>query len=162
MPKPTGTQVTIQPASNTYKVGDTFTVEVWVEEVTDLYGADIRLQFNPAAFQVVDANPSQPGVQITVLSDLLKPGFVIHHEADNQAGTIWYANSQVNPASPASGSGALFSFGMSANFNGTFPLTVTSQQLSDQSANPIPATALGATYILTGYNTFLPLIGRGR
>ncbi len=91
------TLVSVHPAAATFAAGETLTVEVWVENVLDLYGADIQLQFDPLAFQVLDANTSLPGVQIKLRSDLLQPGFVIKREADNTAGTVWYANAQVNP-----------------------------------------------------------------
>ncbi len=153
--------VTIHPAAATFAAGEAITVEVWVENVVDLYGADIRLGFDPAAFQVLDANPSLAGVQVKLRSDLLQPGFVIHREADNQAGFVWYANAQVNPALPASGSGALFEFGLLALANGTFPIEITSAQLSDKSGNPIAFTLQPASYTLLGYRSYLPLLGQG-
>lgn len=149
--------VTIHPAAGTYAARDIFTVEVWVENVTSLYGADIQLQFDPAAFQALDSNPLLPGTQVKLRSDLLKPGFIIHREANNQAGTIWYANSQANPALPVSGSGALFEFKFVAISNGVFPLSIHSQQLSDKSGIPISSSAQGAIYTLSGYKLFLPL-----
>ncbi len=156
--QPLATLVSIHPAAATIAAGDTLLVEVWVEEVSGLYGADIQLQFDPTAFRVTDANPDLVGVQLMLRSDLLQPGFVIHREADNQAGTIWYANSQVNPAAPANGSGALFAFGLQALKNGVFSLEISSQQLSDKSGNPIPAGSLDAAYTLQGYKVFLSWI----
>lgn len=158
MPQLVETLVKIHPTSGTFMAGDTISVEVWVENITDLYGADVQLKFDPLAFQVLDANPSAPGDQITVRSDLLQPGFVIHQEANNQTGLIWYANSQVNPALPVSGSGALFAFVLLARANGTFLLDISSQQLSDKSANPISASEQDAIYILAGYKGFLPFV----
>lgn len=150
--------VSVQPPTATFAAGETLTVEVWVENVLDLYGADIQLQFDPLAFQVLDANPSLPGIQIRLRTDLLQPGFVIKREADNLAGTIWYANTQVNPDPPASGSGALFEFDLIALRNGETPLAVTSAQLSDINATPISASWQGALYSLQGYRIYLPFI----
>lgn len=152
------TLVSIHPATATVAAGEVILVELWVENVIDLYGADVQLQFDPAAFRVMDADPNLAGVQVKMRSDLLKSGFVIHREADNQAGTIWYANSQVNPALPASGSGALFEFPLLALKNGQFPITITSQQLSDKSGNPILAVSQDSLYTVQGYKTFLALI----
>jgi hypothetical protein len=61
-----GTVVRINPASRTTAVGGTFTVEIWVDNVIDLYGADIQLAFDPTAFEVV-------GEAITVRYDFLQP-----------------------------------------------------------------------------------------
>lgn len=154
------TLVNFHPATANLAAGDTLLVELWVENVTALYGADIQLHFDPTAWRVLDADPNLAGVQIRLRSDLLKPGFVIHREADNQTGMIWYANSQVNPASPVSGSGALFEFSLLALKNGDFPVTITAQQLSDQSGSPIPAVSQDALFTVKGYKTHLALIRR--
>ncbi len=57
------TLVNLHPATANLVAGDTLSVELWVENVTDLYGADIQLQFDPAAWQVLDADPNLAGVQ---------------------------------------------------------------------------------------------------
>lgn len=155
------TLVSVHPASGVIRRGEIVRVEVWVENVSELYGADIQLQFDPLDFRVIDANPGLDGVQIKLRSDLLQAGFVIHKEADNQAGTIWYANSQSNPAPPASGSGALFEFFMIAQGEGASALAISSQQLSDRSGTPIPAEGQGAAYELQGTRLFLPDVRSG-
>jgi hypothetical protein len=151
------TLVAIHPATAALDEGDTLTVEVWIEDVVDLYGADVQLQFDPSAFQVQDANASLPGVQITLRSDLLQPGLVIHKEADNLAGTIWYANSQSHPALPVSGSGAIFEFELLALQSGVFALDISSCQLSTKDGEPIAFVAQGAVYRV-GYIIFLPFL----
>lgn len=160
IPTISSTRVTIHPAAAAVRAGETIAVEVWVEEVSGLYGADIQLLFNPAAFQVMDANPSLAGDQIVLRDDLLQPGFVIHHEADNRSGTIWYANAQTNPAAPASGSGALFEFHLLALENGVFPVAVSSQQLSDKDGNPLAAVSQDALFSIQGYQVYLPFSQR--
>ena len=42
----------------------TLTVDLYVENAVNLYGADIRITFDTTAAQVVDADPAMPGVQI--------------------------------------------------------------------------------------------------
>jgi len=157
MPQALTTLVTIHPATATLDQGDTLTVEVWIENVVDLYGADVQLQFDPTAFEVQDANSSLPGVQITLRSDLLQPGLVIHKEADTLAGTIWYANSQTTPALPVSGSGAIFEFDLLALKSGVFALDISSCQLSTKDGEPIAFVAQGAVYRI-GHVIFLPLL----
>jgi hypothetical protein len=140
------TWVVVYPTTGSYEVGDTIAVEVWVEDVTNFYGADIRLAFNPNLLQVQDADPNMPGVQVQPRPDILSPDFVIRREADNVAGTVWYAATQVNPTPPASGSGALFSFSFQTIAEGLAEVTVTSYQLADASGTGIPAQASGAVY----------------
>ncbi len=166
-PTPTGdTMLRVLPASGSYDVGQTIDVTVWVEDVVDLYGVDIRLAFDPAQLQVVDANPNLPGVQVQPLDDILSPDFIIQRDADNEAGTIWYAVTQVNPSPPASGSGPLFAFSFAVLAPGLSDVPVTNDQLADQNGMIIPVNAVGASYLLSDdaaqdYTLFLPLVRHG-
>ena len=74
--------VRVLPAVGSYQLGDEIPVEVLIEDVTNLYGAEVRLAFDAARLAVIDANPSQPGVQVQPRSDLLSPDLVIRNEAD--------------------------------------------------------------------------------
>ncbi len=136
---PASNQVTIAvlPAAANVQVGDVISVTVRVEGVEDLYGADMRLQFDPSRFAVVDAQPNLPGIQVTPESELLSPDLVVRREADNQAGVIWYAVTQLNPRPPASGSGALFSFHLRAQHSGAGLLSFTDEQLTTRDAELI-------------------------
>lgn len=166
-PTPTGgTMLRVLPASGSYEVGQTIDVAVWVEDVVDLYGVDIRLAFDPTQLQVIDANPNLPGVQVQPLDDILSPDFIIQRDADNEAGTIWYAVTQINPSPPASGSGPLFAFSFAVLAPGLSDVLVTNDQLADQNGMIIPVNAVGASYLLSDnaaqdYTLFLPLVRRG-
>lgn len=156
----TAPSVVVYPAGGAYSTGQFIHVQVWVENVTDLYGADVQLAFDPAAFQVQDANPSAPGVQIKLRSDFLQPGFVLHREANNTTGSVWYANSQVNPALPVSGSGALFEFDLLTLKAGSFTLDIASHLLAASGGVAIPSNPYGATYTVINAS-YLPLLLRG-
>lgn len=82
-------------------------VDLYVANVTNLYGADIKFGFDPSLVQVVDVDPFMPGVQIQPLGGFLSPDLVIRRDADNTAGTIQYAVTQLNPSPPVTGSGSL-------------------------------------------------------
>lgn len=135
----TGNQVsiTVLPAKATVQIGDTIAVTVRVEGVTDLYGADLRLHFDPSRFAVVDAQPNLPGIQVTPENELLSPDLVVRREADNQSGAIWYAVTQLNPRPAASGSGALFSFQLRAQQSGAGLLSFVEEQLTTRDADLI-------------------------
>jgi hypothetical protein len=139
-------QVRVLPAEGHFSVGHDFQVEVWVENVSGLYGADVQLSFDPTLLAVLDANPAQPGVQVMPRADLLAPDLVVRRDADNGAGTVWYAVTQLNPRLPASGSGALFSFTARALAPGRSAVVVTEQTLNTQDGMPMPAEAFGAVY----------------
>jgi hypothetical protein len=87
---------------------DQLVFEVMAENVTDLYGAEFRLAYDPASLAVQDLNANQAGVQI-VAGNLLpeNSGFVVANKVDEQAGTITFAMTLLNPAPAVSGSGPL-------------------------------------------------------
>jgi hypothetical protein len=156
------TVVRIAPQTKTVSVGQVFKVELWVDNVVDLYGADIQLAFTPGAFEVVDADPGSAGVQITVRYDFLNPASVLQRSANNSAGTISYVATQLNPAPPVSGSGVLFEFQFRALYAGTYPITFTTHDLAAQGGVPISHSIQAASYTITGgsatYTNYLPLI----
>lgn len=153
------TRVTVQPASGAYQTGSQFVVQIRVEDVVDLYGADVRLSFDPAKLMVVDPNPGTTKIEITPLSDFMVPGLLVKNEANNTAGTVWYAAAQLLPDPEVSGSGAICSFTLQVLGTGDTDLVVTYRKLSNKSGEEIPADAYGASYILLA-DVFLPLISR--
>jgi hypothetical protein len=155
------TTVSVTPASGTYAAGMVVQVTVRVDNVTDLYGADVQLTFDPARMEVLDANAGLPGVQVTPKHELLAAGLVAQQTADNTAGTIDYAVTQVDPAPPASGSGALFAFDARMLTTGTVDITVTEHELATKGADVIPADASGASYtIVPAHRVYLPFTSR--
>jgi len=84
------------------------TVEVMAENVTDLYGAEFKLKYDPAVLAVQDSQPDQEGVQVEAGTFLpADQGFVVANQADPAEGTVTFAVTLLNPAPPVSGSGPL-------------------------------------------------------
>jgi hypothetical protein len=133
--------VQFAPATATVDAGQTVSVQVRIENVQGLYGFDIRLGFDPAAVEVIDEDGSAEGVQIRP-GDLLKSDFVVRNLADNAAGTVWYALTQLNPSEEVSGSGIAFTVTFRGKLAGaSSPLTVTYQKLATRSGETIPASS---------------------
>jgi hypothetical protein len=84
------------------------TVDVIAENVTDMYGAEFHLKYDPQMVSVQDANPNQQGVQIQP-GTLLAPekGFVVANTVNEAEGTVGFALTLLNPAPPVTGSGPL-------------------------------------------------------
>jgi hypothetical protein len=103
-----GAQVYILPPAEAPGTGQPMTVDVVAEGVSNLYGAEIHLNFDPNAVRLEDADPQQDGVQLTPGS-FLDPtqGFVVANTSDNEAGTAVFAVTLVNPALPVEGSGVI-------------------------------------------------------
>ena len=89
------------------QAGQTAELAVTVADVQGLYGFEMQLRIDPAVAAVVDADPARPGIQVTP-GDFLSPDFVAQNLVDNQAGTINFALTQLNPSAAKSGSGTLF------------------------------------------------------
>jgi len=143
------TTVTVSPSPATINSGETVTVAVYINNVTDLYGADIRLSFDPARLEVVDADLLLSGIQVTD-GNFLTGLFVIFREANNTAGTIKYAVAQVNPTPERSGSGVLFYVSLRGKSAGTTTLHFTRVDLATREGKKIDATSQDGTVILTG------------
>ncbi len=162
------------PLVTAVKVGQVFVVKLYVQDVANLYAADVHLQFDPALLEVQDADPAAPGVQIQPLSSFFAPGFVIKKKACNVvdpadpdctvAGRAWYAAAQLNPTPPATGSGPLAAITFKAIKSGLSQLTVSYQQFSDPKGDPIPSMRQdGAVKVMEGpilRKLHLPLIRR--
>jgi hypothetical protein len=155
------TVVRCNPAVVTATVRSRANLEIYVENVVDLYGADVRLSFDPAFAQVADADPVASGVQIEILRDFLKPDFVVRKSADNISGAIWYAATQVSPTLPVSGSGAVARVTFLPQTTGTFTMSFTYQELARRTGAQIPATAQDCVItFVKGRERYLPLIFR--
>lgn len=90
------------------QVGDEFIIAIHLQDITDMYGIELQLSFNPSLLQVQDDKPGTVGIQI-------QPGefpdpqlcFSPQNAADNTVGSIAYAVSLLNPSPTATGSGVL-------------------------------------------------------
>jgi len=153
-----GTVVRVLPATGGFAVGELIQVEVRIVNVENLYGADVQLAFDPAVLKVIDADPNLPGVQVSPSDELLSPDWVIKNEADNEAGTVWYAVTQLNPSPAVSGTGALCTFQFSVVGEGAVTVSID-PQLSTRLGEDIPAQGKGAFYttIEKKFN-YLPVI----
>ena len=156
------TIVRCDPKTIAGSLGQTVTVDIYVQNVAELYGADVRLGFDTTKVQVVDADAAATGVQIEPLDTFLSPDFVVRKVADNDAGTIWYAATQVNPSVEVTGSGPLARIILQPLQPGTFELPITYQKLVKRTGIQIPAIAQNCSVtfieVTSDLTTYLPMI----
>lgn len=160
---PLQTQVSVLPATGNIPQHTIVVVEVWVQDVARLYGADIQLGFDPSAIQVLDSDEHTPGAQVSPSSGLLEPPwFLVENKVNNASGIVDYAVSQINPRPEVSGSGKLFSFQAVGLKPGLTEIVVLSAQLSNRDGEAIPNSMAGSVYTITnpGPLLFLPLVQR--
>jgi len=134
------TTVTFSPNPASFTGSQTVQVQIIANDVVNLYGADVRFSFDPAILEVVDDLPD-PGINIQPVDSFLTNLWVIKNEVNNSAGTVWYAVTQLNPATSKNGSGALATIHFKARNIGTSALSFTYLKLVDIQAIEIPATS---------------------
>lgn len=133
----------LNPPNPSTAVGTSTTLALQLDSITDVYGAEVDLVFDPAFLEVVGSAVS-PG-------SCPQPDFVVSNTADNTAGTIEYAVTQLNPTPPCAG-------GLVANIEllckaETSPSTVVSivsSIVSDPNGIPLAHTTQDATVECVG------------
>jgi hypothetical protein len=128
--RPDAVSLLLDPTPTILAGCGTVEVDIRINDVVNLYGADVKISFDPALLEVVDADSVETGVQILPVSELLYPDWVIRNTVDNTLGTIWYAATQLNPRPPSSGSGAIATITFRAKAAGTSALTFTYSKLA--------------------------------
>lgn len=101
----TGARVYLRPASTESGL---VAVEVMAENVTDLYGLELHLKYDPAVLEAQDGKTDQEGLQVepgTLLP--VNQGFVVANQTNQAEGKVTYAITLLNPAPPVNGSGPI-------------------------------------------------------
>jgi len=142
------TTVSIDPASQEILVEETATTDVLVENVTDLYGFEFEVTFDPTLVEVVDADPVRAGIQIQP-GDFLSPDWLLDNTVDNDNGTIAFALCQMNPSQPQTGSGVLATITWCGKALNVSPITFTYASLGAPHGVPIPASTQDGEIIVT-------------
>lgn len=131
IPVLTGT-LTVDPLTSTINVGEAITVDIVLSDVTDLYGIQLGLSFDPAVVNVVGESVT-PG-------DCPQPDFVVENFAENVTGTINYAAIQLNPTPPCDG-GVVAKIAFQGVAEGQSDIHFVEWLLSDTDGQPLPADA---------------------
>ncbi len=77
------------PQSTTLGVDGEGQIAVVIQNVTGLYAFDITLRYDPSAIEVVDADASLAGVQVSQ-GTFLDGGMVVKNQVDSAAGVVSY------------------------------------------------------------------------
>jgi LysM repeat protein len=125
--------VRVDPTATSIAVNQIVTVSVKIDNVSDLFGAEVHLAFNPNVLEVIDADPGQAGVQISN-GGMLQPDAVGQNIADNTLGTIDFGIAQINRAG-VNGSGTLAIISFKGKAVGASPITFRGIQSSPTGTN---------------------------
>jgi hypothetical protein len=169
----TGARVIAAPSQHVVNEGDTFTVNIRIEDAPELFGAAFKLRFDPAVLEVQDADPNRPDVQIEIgnfpvtLSDIeAGQGIAIPNRADNVNGEVVYAATRygTEPASGSSGVLARITFRAIASGKVSLDFVVDDSELtvlSDRAGNHIPFEPVNDS-VTVRWRQFLPSLSRQR
>jgi hypothetical protein len=136
--------VTVSPASPTTSVGRTFLVAVDITGVSDLYGFQLDLGFNPS---ILAAQSSTEGAFL--------PGggatFFIPGTIDNTTGTVGKTADTLLSAVPGvNGNGLLFTIDFKALSAGTSSLVLENATFLNSRLNPIVLNLTGGSVRVQG------------
>ncbi|MFN2191434.1 MAG: cohesin domain-containing protein [Candidatus Promineifilaceae bacterium] len=132
-------------------------------DATGLYGGQFDINFDPAIFQVLDADGETDGIQI-LPGDCPLPEYIQENTVDNIAGNISYVAISLNPTPPCDG-GTVASYQLQVLETAGLGSTVLGFEdvlLADINGLPIPATAVNLNLIIGptswDYHAYLPAI----
>ena len=139
-----GPIVRCEPTPKEAAVGEEFTLDIYVENVAELYAADVHLRFNNSLLQAVDASPGEEGVQVMPLGVFLASDYVVQNfvTLDAAGGTVFYAATQLftDHPTPISGSGPLARMTFVPLTEDIAVLTFTYQKLARNDGSQIVAS----------------------
>ena len=147
--------VRVSPDRFEMAINDEADLEIVIEDATNLYGMDLRLTFDAAVLEGVDADSGLGGVQATP-GDLLYPDFVVRNQVDNNLGTIWYAVTQLNPREPANGSGTAMIVRFRAKSSGVVIIDLTNHVLVNSDGVTLDVTASGGEIVVPAPDGSIP------
>jgi hypothetical protein len=133
--KAADTQMKVVPIVSNAIVGQEYTVFINVTDVTNLYGWEFHLTYDPL---ILDLTYND-----TVSGGLNTPTNTFHDEVNETSGKLWWAVCTTYPGSAVSYTEhAIFEMHFKALATGTSSLTLSETLLADNSANPITHTTV--------------------
>ena len=128
-----GTGFAFSTDATSVRVGDTFTVRVNAEKVTDLAGWQFDLTFDPDVLEAVEVNEGD-FLKGSGQTTFFQPGTI-----DNTAGRIVGLSSALISKNGATGTGTLSSVRFSAKADGNSQIALHNFQLGSTTGEVIPA-----------------------
>ena len=143
-----GTGFAFSTDTTSVRVGDTFTLHINAEKVTDLAGWQFDLTFDPDVLEAVEINEG----------DFLKTGggttFVQKGTVDNAGGKIAGLSAALISESGVTGTGTLLSVVFSAKAGGNSQLALHNFQLGSTTGEVIPAGVRDLTIVVESKPTW--------
>jgi hypothetical protein len=149
-----GATVKAQPSNTAPKVGTTFTVDITISNVKNLYGVDVQLSWNKDILRITSAS-SQLGVES-------HPGGVLHQNIyvaldsmSQQTGTYQLVATSEGSVAAFTGSGKIVTLTFTVIHTGHSELTLETD-LADKPVPPDPANLISHTDLSSSVNAVIP------
>jgi len=139
------TRVYIYPKYVEGQIGKTFTVDVKIDDVIDIYAFEFKLLYDTS---ILDAT------NIAVTPFLNEPTYTVKKQIDDTSGLVWYGVSSLPPAFPKSDSGTLATITFQVIGEGECALDLYYLVLAHYpDSNEIPAEVTDGLFICGGTTT---------
>jgi hypothetical protein len=153
-----GPTVSVGAGVLSFAPGQTLPAAIRITDIQNVYGFEMELKFDPSVVQVVDADPNAPGVQL-LPGDFLSSDLIVRNTADNAAGVIQYAVTQLNPSVPKSGSGTLFTLNIVGGTAGkSGRIEVAKALFATRDGELIPVAASSGEVVVAAQTTVQPTV----
>jgi LysM repeat protein len=135
-----GTSVNISPSQTDLECDETALVEIRINDVSNLYGIDVKIGYDPNVIEIMDADDSDDDVQIQPgdLPDVSNGQGLIQVNAASD-GIISYAAVRLGQDMAQDGSGVIASMTIKGIAAGTTDLMFETVLVADETAGPIAA-----------------------
>ena len=154
------TTVQVTPQSLRLQIDETAKIDLLIDQVSGLYGAELHLKFDPEAIEIVDAQPDQDGIQIEA-GAMPIPDLVVLNAVDNQKGTIDYAVTQLPPNQPGTGSGVIASLTVRAKKATSTEIQIEQLLLANTDGKGIEATSVHGHIKIVNTLSWIPFVVGG-
>jgi hypothetical protein len=148
----------LNPTQASAPKGGIVKVVLQLDNISNVYGAQVSLSYDPSVITVVDADPGMVGVQINPGS-CPQPDFVVVNNADNNTGLIEYAATQLSPTLPCDG-GELATITFRCLIQDSISQVIISESIiADPNLTPIGhSTQHGTIICLAGDQIYIPIV----
>lgn len=137
-PTPMLAQALLESEATAVKAGEPTVVVIVMADVVNLYGVEFHLRYDPKLVEIVDADASLPGIQITPGPAFAAgKGFVALNQVDTAEDTINLAATRLNPAPALFGRAVVASFSIKPLAAGELRLAFDQVLLADRNGNPM-------------------------
>jgi hypothetical protein len=149
-----GTTVRTLPSNTAPKVSATFTVDITISNVKNLYGVDVSLSWNKDILRITGAS-SQLGVESHPGGVLHQSVYVAENSMSQQTGTYHLVATSEGSAAAFSGNGKIVTLTFSVIHAGHSELTLETE-LADKPVSPEPSNLINHTDLSSSVNAAIP------